>query len=81
MAKDDLLEKRYKHIVNVLGSALTFVEELIEDPIFISNIHGEQEVALDQFADLLSDLIDQFDGQGDEAPVETVRDSELYDVT
>lgn len=81
MAKDELLEARYKHIVNALASSLVFVEELIEDPIFISNIHGEQEIALDQFADLLADLIDQFDGQGDEAPVETVRDSELYDVT
>lgn len=80
MTTDTSLKSRYKHIAQHLGSILVYMEDLMEDPIFIDNIHGEQDIAFDQAADLISDLIDQFEPREDEE-VPFVRDSELYDVT
>ena len=80
MVNDSSLKSRYQLIAQHLSNILTHLEDLIEDPIFIDNIHGEQEIALDQAADLMADLLDQFDPQEEEQG-EPVRDSELYDVT
>ena len=40
--------KHYEKIVNTLDSMLRDIDELMEDPLFIDNIHGEQELSLDQ---------------------------------
>jgi hypothetical protein len=80
MSSAQSFEKRFEHIYASLQSVYQTLDDLMEDPIFIDNIHGEQEIALDQAADLMADLLDQFDPQEEEQG-EPVRDSELYDVT
>ena len=34
--------KHYEEIVNTVDSMLRDIDELMEDPLFIDNIHGEQ---------------------------------------
>ncbi len=46
----------YAKIVETLDSMLRDVDELMEDPLFIENIHGEQELSLDQAVDLLNGI-------------------------
>ena len=52
--------KHYEKIVNTLDSMLRDIDELMEDPLFINNIHGEQELSLDQAIELLSNIRVQF---------------------
>ena len=52
--------KHYEKIVNTLDSMLRDIDELMEDPLFIDNIHGEQELSLDQSVELLNNIRVQF---------------------
>ena len=52
--------KHYEEIVNTVDSMLRDIDELMEDPLFINNIHGEQELSLDQTIELLSNIRVQF---------------------
>jgi len=79
MTKDVSMDQSYQRICHHLGSVLTYLDELMENPIFITNIHGEQEIAIEQAAELFETLIDRFSPQEEQG--EPVRDSELYDAT
>jgi len=52
--------KRYEEIVTLVDSMLRDIDELMEDPLFINNIHGEQELSLDQAVDLFTGIRSQF---------------------
>ena len=52
--------KHYEKIVETVDSMLRDIDELMEDPLFINNIHGEQELSLDQAIELLSNIRVQF---------------------
>lgn len=47
---------------------MSTIEDLIEDPIFMDGIHGEQELSLDLTLELLETIASQFDPEeeGDE---------------
>jgi len=53
-------ESHYVKIVETVDSMLRDIDELMEDPLFINNIHGEQELSLDQAIELLSNIRVQF---------------------
>ena len=53
-------ESHYAQIVETVDSMLRDIDELMEDPLFINNIHGEQELSLDQAIELLSNIRVQF---------------------
>ena len=53
-------ESHYAQIVETVDSMLRDIDELMEDPLFINNIHGEQELSLDQTIELLSNIRVQF---------------------
>jgi hypothetical protein len=53
-------ESHYEKIVDMVDSMLRDIDELMEDPLFINNIHGEQELSLDQAIELLSNIRVQF---------------------
>jgi|TARA_E500000305_G_C3857856_1_gene159220 hypothetical protein len=52
--------KHHKTIVNKLDSILISLDILMEDPLFIDNIHGEQELSLDQTVELFKAIKEQF---------------------
>jgi len=54
-------DKDYKKIVDKVDTLLKTVKELIKDPVFNTNIHGEQELSLDQTIELFTAIRDQFD--------------------
>ena len=53
-------DSHYVKIVETVDSMLRDIDELMEDPLFINNIHGEQELSLDQAIELLSNIRVQF---------------------
>ena len=52
--------KHYEEIVYTVDSMLRDIDELMEDPLFIDNIHGEQELSLDQAVELFNNIRVQF---------------------
>lgn len=60
MAKADSIDKHYEAIVQKLESVITTLEDLIEDPLFLDSIHGEQEMSLDLTLELLDSILVQF---------------------
>ena len=52
--------KHYEEIVNTVDSMLRDIDEVMEDPLFIDNIHGEQELSLDQAVELFNNIRVQF---------------------
>jgi hypothetical protein len=60
MKKKVTLESHHKEVVKKLDTVLKTVEGLQEDPLFIANIHGEQELNLDQAIELFKGIKTQF---------------------
>ena len=61
MKKKVTLESHHKEVVKKLDTVLKTVEGLQEDPLFIANIHGEQELNLDQSIELFKGIKAQFE--------------------
>jgi hypothetical protein len=60
LKKDKEKDKHYGKIVLTLESMLRDISDLMEDPLFVDNIHGEQELSLDQTVELLSGIRSNF---------------------
>ena len=60
MKSDTDTKKHYKTVVKHLENILKSIDTLREDPLFIDNIHGEQELGLDQSIEMLTAIKDQF---------------------
>ena len=50
------IKKHKASILKKLDGVLTTIDGLREDPIFIDNIHGEQELSLDQTIELFNGI-------------------------
>jgi hypothetical protein len=61
MKEDCLVEKRIQSIVETLETAYRCLEDLLDDPIFLDTVHGEQELALDQTLELIDQIKYQFE--------------------
>ena len=60
MQTDTNMKKHYKLVVQNLENILKNIDTLREDPLFIDNIHGEQELGLDQAIEMLTAIKNQF---------------------
>lgn len=56
MKEDCSMEKRIQSIVETLETAYRCLEDLLDDPIFLDTVHGEQELALDQTLELIDNI-------------------------
>ena len=56
MREDMAVERRYQAILETLETAYRCLEDLMDDPIFLDTIHGEQELALDQTLELIDNI-------------------------
>jgi hypothetical protein len=56
MKEDCHVEKRFQSIIQTLETAYRCLEDLMDDPIFLDTIHGEQELALDQALELIDNI-------------------------
>jgi hypothetical protein len=53
----------YETIVTKLELILNTLDDLMEDPLFMDTIHGEQELSLDLYYELMDTIITQFKPQ------------------
>ena len=60
MKKSDALASHHETIVTKLQELYLEIKDLMEDPLFIDNIHGEQELSLDQTLELLIGIMAEF---------------------
>jgi len=79
MSQKGSLESRYKEIVEKLDLIISLIDDLVEDPIFIDNIHGEQEMSLDLVFELFETIKSQFEPEPPEAPFSPPKKDESYD--
>ena len=79
MAKSDSIDKHYESIVQKLESVITTLEDLIEDPLFLDSIHGEQEMSLDLTLELLDSILVQFTPEEVKAEVSPQFEAESFD--
>ena len=73
--------KHHQDVVKKIDSMLTNIEILMEDPLFIDNIHGEQELSLDQSLELLKAIRSQFIPLNPEPEVVPLHELETSDVS
>ena len=60
MQSNTNMKKHYKLVVQNLENILKNIDTLREDHLFIYNIHGEQELGLDQAIEMLTAIKNQF---------------------
>jgi hypothetical protein len=53
----------YETIVTKLELILNTLDDLMEDPLLMDTIHGEQELSLDLYYELMDTIITQFKPQ------------------
>tara|TARA_A100000172_G_scaffold12499_2_gene6600 strand:+ start:230 stop:505 length:276 start_codon:yes stop_codon:yes gene_type:complete len=65
------IKKQNAVILRKIDSVLKNIDDLREDPLFIDNIHGEQELSLDQTIELLCGIRTHFvtDKKDKELPI------------
>ena len=56
MKEDCTVEKRFQSIIQTLDTAYRCLEDLMDDPIFLDTIHGDQELALDQALEQIDNI-------------------------
>jgi len=75
----DTVEKRFKEIVEKLTLVITVIDDLLEDPLFLDNIHGEQEVSLDWTMEMLDGLKAKFEPAPPKASIYPITMDDSYD--
>jgi len=73
--------KHHKSVVSKLDSILINLDILMEDPLFIDNIHGEQELSIDQAVELLKAIKSQFIPLNPEPELSPLHESGIIDVS
>ena len=54
------IKKHHSNILRKVDTVLKHINDLREDPLFIEQIHGEQELSLDQTIELLVGIRTKF---------------------
>ena len=75
------MSKHYQSIVKKLALILVNVDDLLEDPLFIDNIHGEQDLSLDQTVDLFTAIKTQFTPLNPEPTISPIHEAGDIDVS
>ena len=61
MAQSDSIDKRLQAINEKVHAVINLLDDLLEDPLFLDNIHGEQELSLDLALEMLDRIATQFE--------------------
>jgi hypothetical protein len=69
----------YETIVTKLELILNTLDDLMEDPLFMDTIHGEQELSLDLYYELMDTIITQFKPQETTTAYRPLLVDESYD--
>ncbi len=73
--------KHHQEVVKKIDSMLSNIDSLMEDPLFIDNIHGEQELSIDQAVELLKAIKSQFIPLNPEPELSPLHESGIIDVS
>ena len=73
--------KHHRSVVKKVDSILNNIDILREDPLFIDNIHGEQDLSLDQTVDLFTAIKAQFIPLNPEPENDPLSESGVSDVS
>lgn len=79
MASDPSIQNRFERIYQSLTAIYETLDDLMEDPLFIDNIHGEEELGLDQAMELLDSITRHFEPDAPESMVDPRFERESYD--
>jgi hypothetical protein len=79
MASESSFEKRFEHISQSLHAVYETLDDLMEDPLFIDHIHGEQELGLDQAMELLDSIMQRFEPKAPPVEVNNRFEMESFD--
>ena len=75
------IKKHKASILKKLDSVLTTIDGLREDPLFIDQIHGEQELSLDQTIELFNGIRTHFLPQNDPPELAAGFETSSFDVS
>ena len=81
LKKDTEKDKHYGKIVLTLESMLRDISDLMEDPLFVDNIHGEQELNLDQSIELFNGIRSHFVPANSPKDLEPGYETNSFDVS
>jgi hypothetical protein len=70
-------DQKQNQFIEVLQSVHTQLTNLLEDPLFIDSIHGEQEMGLDLALELIDNIIARIDPKDNTAYMEFLDRLEL----
>jgi len=75
------IKKHHTNVLRKIDTVLKHIDDLREDPLFINNIHGEQELNLDQTIELLVGIRDHFITDQKEKELPIGFESSSFDVS
>jgi hypothetical protein len=75
----DSLDKHCEKILERLETIITMLEDLLEDPIFLDHIHGEQEMSLDLALEVLDGIAAKFEPEASSVPGGPIPVDDSYD--
>lgn len=78
MAKE-AIDDHFYQILQQLRGIINTIDELIENPVFIDNINGEQDLNLDRAIELFEAMVEQFEPAPEPTPFEPRMVDESYD--
>lgn len=80
MAANEPIEKRFESILEKIHSIICTLDDLLEDPIFLDTIHGEQELSLDLALEVLDGIAAKFEPQVEVKPQFPLIEDDSFDV-
>jgi hypothetical protein len=70
-------DQKHNQFIEVLQNVYSQLTNLLEDPLFIDSIHGEQEMGLDLSLELIDNIIARIDPKDNSSQVELMDRLEL----
>jgi hypothetical protein len=78
MAKE-VIDDHFHQILQQIRGIINTIDELIENPVFIDNITGEQDLHLDRAIELFEAMEEQFEPDPGPAPFEPRMADDSFD--
>ena len=80
MAASEPIEARFQAIREKINSIVETLDDLLEDPIFLDTIHGEEELSLDLTLETLDGIATKFEPQVEVKPLYPLVEDDSFDV-
>ena len=75
------IKKHHTNVLRKIDTVLKHIDDLREDPLFIEQIHGEQELSLDQTIELLVGIRTHFITEKKDVELPIGFESSSFDVS